>query len=118
MKDVFRTIIGAIAVPLFLFAAFGLMFYVMKLTNVNLQPALTFAVALSPIWLPLTLFYITFEMWMWSVQEKFKVDNGRTTIRIKLPQEVYKSPEAMESVLTQIHNANSPDNLMQTYFGR
>ena len=115
MKDVLRTILGAIAVPLFLFAAFALMFYVMKLTNVNLKPALTFLVALSPIWLPLTLFYITFEMWMWSVHEKFKVDNGRTTIRIKLPQEVYKSPEAMESVLTQIHNSNSPDNLMQTY---
>jgi hypothetical protein len=54
-------------------------------------------------------------MWMWSVGEKFKYDNGRTTLRIKLPQEVLKSPEAMESVLTQIHNANGPDNLMQTY---
>ena len=52
---------------------------------------------------------------MWSVELKFSYDNGRATLRIKLPQEVFKSPEAMESVLTQVHNINSRDNLMQTY---
>lgn len=52
---------------------------------------------------------------MWSVREKFKFENGRSTLRIKLPQEVFKSPEAMESVFTQIHNAGRADNLMQTY---
>ncbi|MCA9362513.1 hypothetical protein KC906_03990, partial [Candidatus Kaiserbacteria bacterium] len=61
------------------------------------------------------LFHLTYDMWLWSVGEKFKYDNGRSTLRIVLPQEVLKSPEAMESVFTQIHNANNPDNLMQSY---
>ncbi len=102
-------------VPLFFFIALGIMFYVFSLMQVDFEPILTVIIILSPIWLPYALFYITFEMWMWSVHEKFKFENGRSTLRIKLPQEVLKSPEAMESVLTQIFNPNGPDNLMQTY---
>jgi hypothetical protein len=115
MNSVARTIIGAIMVPLFLFTALGFIFYVFSKMNVDIQPALTIAIALSPIWLPYTLFHLTFDMWMSSVKTKFKVENGRTTLRIKPPQEVLKSPEAMESVLTQIFSPNGPDNLMQTY---
>jgi len=110
-----KTIFGAIMVPLFLFGALFVMFTAIKATGVNLGPSISIVVATTPIWLPLALFYITFEMWMWSVGEKFKYDNGRATLRIKLPQEVLKSPEAMESVLTQIFTPNGPDNLMQTY---
>ncbi|MCD5381246.1 MAG: hypothetical protein LR008_01575, partial [Candidatus Pacebacteria bacterium] len=59
---------------------------------------------------------MTFDQWMWFIHEKFKFKNGRTTLRIKLPQEVLKSPEAMESVLGQIHTTNSPYNLVQAYW--
>lgn len=45
----------------------------------------------------------------------FYYQNGRTTLEIRLPPEVMKSPAAMETVITQIHNTQSPDNLMQTY---
>lgn len=72
-------------------------------------------VSLTPIWLPLGLFYITFERWMYYVQNKFADSQGRTTLRINLPQEVFKSPEAMEAVLSQMQQSNSQDNLMQTY---
>lgn len=102
-------------IPLFLFVALAIIFFAVKLMNVDLEPFITFMIATSPIWLPLTIFYITFEMWMWSVGEKFKYEMGRTTLRIKLPQEMLKSPEAMESVLAQVHNVNSPDNYMQSY---
>lgn len=115
MGGIVKSIFGAIMIPLFLFVALGIMFYTFSKLNVDIRPTLTYAIALSPIWLPAALFYLTFDMWMWSVREKFKFNNGRTTLRIKLPQEVLKSPEAMESIFTQIHNANSPDNLMQTY---
>lgn len=115
MGSVLKTIIGAIMVPLFLFIGLGFMFMTLSVTGVDIKPILSIIIALSPIWLPFTLFFITFDMWTWSVGEKFKLSNGRTTLRIKLPQEVLKSPEAMESVLTHIHNANSPDNYMQTY---
>lgn len=115
MNSVAKTIIGAITVPLFLFVALGFIFYVFNKLDVDIQPVLTVALALSPIWLPYALFHLTFNAWMASVREKFKFENGRTTLRIKPPQEVLKSPEAMESVLTQIFSPNGPDNLMQTY---
>lgn len=115
MSSTFRTIFGAIMVPFFLFIALGIMFYMFKMLDVDVERILTIVIALSPIWLPYTLFYITYDMWMWSVREKFKFENGRSTLRIKLPQEVLKSPEAMESVLAQIFNPNGPDNLMQSY---
>lgn len=115
MGSVVKTIFGAIIVPLFLFIALSIMFFAFKKMNVDLKPILTVAVILTPIWLPYALFYITFEMWMYSVKEKFKFSNGRTTLRIKPPQEVLKSPEAMESILAQTFSPNGPDNLMQTY---
>lgn len=105
-----------IATPLFLFIALGIMFYVFSLLNVDIRPILTVVIVLTPLWLPVVFFYVLFDMWMWSMTEKFKYDNGRTTLRIKLPQEVLKSPEAMESIFTQIHNPSRPDNYMQTYF--
>ncbi len=81
----------------------------------DFSPVASVMVSLTPIWLPLALFYITFDRWMNYVRLKFALYNGRTTLRIHLPPEVLKSPEAMESVMAQIHNTQNADNLMQTY---
>lgn len=72
-------------------------------------------IVLAPIWLPILLFFTFFYKWMEVVGKKFWLNQGRVTLRIKLPQEIMKSPETMETVLAQIHNTASPDNLMQTY---
>lgn len=115
MKQTTRNVIGSLLAPFFLMIPIGIMFYMMSLFNIDMKPIVSIAIALSPIWLPFALFFVTFEQWMYSVQTMFVYNNGRTTLRVYLPQEVLKSPEAMESVLTQIHNPNTPDNLMQTY---
>ena len=70
---------------------------------------------LTPVWLPIMLFFIFYNKWMNTVGAKFYLNQGRSTLRIKLPPEVLKSPEAMEFVISQIHNTANPDNLMQTY---
>jgi len=116
MPSIFKTIAAALVAPMLLFVALGVMYYMLQTLNVELRPILTIVVALSPIWLPIVLFQITWEQWMWSVQTMFAYKQGRTTLRIKLPQEVFKSPEAMESIFSIIYNTNTPDNLMQTYF--
>ncbi len=115
MGDLFKTIFGALAGPLILFIGIGMMFYVFSLLNVNLQPILAIVLATSPVWLPLVLFYLLYEQWQSFSHAKFAFENGRVTLRIKLPQEVFKSPEAMESVFAQIHNPNGADNLWQAY---
>ncbi len=115
MGDLFKAIFGTIAGPLFLIAGIGIIFFTFRTINVDFLPVLTLIVALSPLWLPISLFYLTFDRWVEFVQLKFQDTQGRVTLRIKLPQDVFKSPEAMESVFTQIFNPNPSDNLLQTF---
>jgi len=115
MGEIFNTFFGVIAGPLFLFVGFFVMYYLSSTIGVEFGSIVSVMLALSPIWLPLTLFYITYDRWMSYIRLKFNIKNGRVTLRIHLPQEVLKSPEAMENVLTQIFNAARPDNLMETY---
>lgn len=71
---------------------------------------------LSPFWLPFLLFGIFFHTWMEFVQLDFDLAQGRTTLEIQFPQEVLKSPLAMELVLQQLYQTASADNLIQTYW--
>jgi len=115
MGDLFGAIFGVVAGPLFLFLGLGGFVFLLYAFGVNPVPIFSFIVALSPIWVPVTLFLIFYERWMDYTGLKFQNDNGRVTLRIKPPQEVFKSPEAMESVLAQIWNSYSRDNMVQTY---
>ena len=115
MGEIIKTIFGATAGPLMLVLGLLVFIYLLNLMNIDPGPIFSVMVALTPIWLPITLFYLTFDRWMYYIQNKFAANQGRSTLRIHLPQNVFKSPEAMESVISQIHNVNSPDNLMQTY---
>ncbi len=115
MGEVLKIFAGAIAGPFLIVAAFFVMKYTFATLGINAGPVISITVALTPLWLPFLLFFLMFDKWMDYVHLKFEIYNGRTTLRIKLPQEVFKSPEAMEGVLAQIHNVKSADNLMQVY---
>ena len=101
--------------PLIFFLGILIIYSVFSLVGIDLALAISFLIALSPIWLPLVLMRLTYEKWVYYTHLKFLLFSGRVTLRINLPQNVFKSPEAMESVFTQIHNISSPDNLMHTY---
>jgi hypothetical protein len=90
-------------------------FLVVKTVGVPESKMITFIFALSPLWLPYVTFHLFFEKWMEMVGKKFFIKSGRAILEIKLPPDVFKSPEAMEFVFTQIYNAATPDNLMETY---
>ena len=77
---------------------------------------LRFTLALAPIWLPILTFLLFFEHWLYFVRKHFDLEQGRVTLEIKIPQEVFKSPEAMELVLQQLYQTASPDNHYQTYW--
>ena len=98
--------------------AVGLIFiYLLLLT---IQPptgkALNLILTFAPIWLPIVTFLAFFEEWMFFVQKQFDLAQGRVTLEIKIPQEIFKSPEAMELVLIQLYQTASPDNHVQTYW--
>lgn len=115
MGGLFTAIFGAIAGPLFLFLGLGIFIGTLYAMGLNPIPVFSFIVAVSPIWVPVTLFYIFFDRWGDYVFLKFQDDNGRVTLRIRPPQEVFKSPEAMEAVFAQIYQSYARDNLIQTY---
>lgn len=100
----------------FLFVGFILFAILLAVIDLSLPQIFRYALALSPIWLPLVLFFALYETWMNYVRGKFVLSQGpRVTLDIKIPEEVYRSPEAMEMVLTQIYYKATPDNLMDTY---
>ncbi len=76
---------------------------------------LAFMTLSIPLWLPAITFFLFFENWLAYVRKKYDISQGRVTLEIKLPQEILKSPEAMELVLMQLYQTASPDNHMQTY---
>ncbi len=92
-----------------------LLFYGLGFTDISQAQVFSIVIALTPLWLTWYIFVNFFDKWSEYTGKKFGLYNGRTTLRINLPQEVLKSPEAMEFVISQIHNTANPDNLMQTY---
>ena len=101
----FMLIIGAVVI-----------LYAGSIFGYDVKGIFGFVFSIAPIWLPLILFILLFDSWLLFVQLEYDLSQGRTTLEIKLPQEVFKSPEAMEQVLIQMHQIATPDNHVQTYW--
>lgn len=101
-----------------LLAVLGLGFAYLAFSMLNLGSSQVFGYvfATAPLWLPVTTFLLFFKFWLHYVQKEFDLAQGRVTLEIKLPQEIFKSPEAMELVLVQLHQTASSDNHVQTYY--
>ncbi len=95
----------------------GLMMIVTVLLFVDIRTSKAFGYMLTsaPVWLPVITFYLFFEYWMYYVQKEYDIGQGRVTLEIKIPQDVFKSPEAMELVLNQLYQTAAPDNHKETY---
>ncbi len=93
-----------------------LMLYVLLYINMPFTRWLSFIFWTSPLWLPYVLFYLVHEWWFEYIGLYYDIHQGRTTLEIQFPQEVFKSPLAMETVLSVLYQTASPDNLIQTYW--
>ncbi len=92
-----------------------IIYTVFSYVGISQSKVVSFLFATAPVWLPMMSFFIFFHTYMNMLGAKFRITSGRTVFEIILPPEVFKSPEAMENVFTQIYNAANPDNLMETY---
>lgn len=115
MADFLKLVFGAIMLPLLLMVVAVMMYVMFTVVGVDVEPVVSVLVLLTPLWLPYVLFYLTFERWGEYVRMKWKSKNRRFTLRVKLPQEVFKSPEAMESVFSGVFSGGGGENLMETY---
>jgi hypothetical protein len=101
-------VLAVVGIPVLVFTLYIL--------NISFARVLGFAIALAPLWLPVVSFFFFFEFWMYYVGKYFDIQQGRVSLEILLPQEIFKSPVAMEAVLTQLWQTASPDNHIQTYW--
>lgn len=101
----------------YILASFGILVAVGVFLALDLDSnsVLTFMTLSMPLWLPAITFFLFYEKWLEYVRKKYNIAQGRVTLEIKLPQEILKSPEAMELVLMQLYQTASPDNHLQTY---
>lgn len=60
-------------------------------------------IILTPIWLPIILFVIFWNLWITYIRADYIKNENNVLLEIKLPREITKSPLAMEAVLSGIH---------------
>ncbi len=102
---------------LYVIAAFGIVMLVTVFMILDLQSTrvVQYMFMTAPIWLPVITLFLFHEYWFYYVRKEFDLGYGRTTIEIKIPQEIFKSPEAMELVLIQLYQTASPDNHKESW---
>lgn len=115
LSELFGTLFMVVAGPVLVLLAIIVIYITFTAMDIDIRPVISIMIATGPLWLPFILFGFAYTYWMYYVRKKFAFAQGRTTLRVKLPQEVFKSPEAMEAVIAQVYNVQSSDNLFQTY---
>jgi hypothetical protein len=74
---------------------------------------------LYPVWLPLFLLYIFLKLWKIYVRADFFHKQENVLLEIKLPREILKSPLAMESVFSGLHQGGGETTWFdRNYFGK
>lgn len=65
-------------------------------------PGFTFRwiVGTAPIWLPVALWVVCWNAWIWYIQALFLSGRNPVLLELKVPREISKSPRAMEIALT------------------
>ncbi|MEK7133071.1 MAG: hypothetical protein AAB771_00050 [Patescibacteria group bacterium] len=69
------------------------------------------------IWLPIILFSIGWEIWIFYVQLYFISNTPWMLLEVKVPHNVFKSPQAMELVFNTLHNTYEGDRIEKYWKG-
>lgn len=90
-------------------------FVVLGALGVAQSQVLTWMLYTAPLWLPYVTFMLLFDKWTTWVGLKFAWEGNRRILRVILPPEVLKTPEAMEYFFNQVFASGAADNLWQVY---
>lgn len=63
-------------------------------------------VATAPFWIALGLAYVLFHAWVYYARAKFFFNKEYILLEVKLPEEIFKTPLAMELVLNVLHQTS------------
>lgn len=109
--------VAGIGVPFYMAPMFVLM---LLFTAWTLAPASTLkgvliAGHLWPLWVPFLLAIITWGVWVKFRQAKWWAGQETTLFELKIPREIFKSPLAMEAVLSGMHRKSGEGNFWDKY---
>ena len=108
--------LGVNTVWIILAAGIAMVVVVFSLFDFTSSRVVGYMIATAPVWLPLVTFKLFYDQWLEYVQKDYDIKQGRITLEIRLPQDVFKSPLAMEQLFSQLWQTASPDNHVQTYW--
>lgn len=69
-----------------------------------------------PIWLPICFLTMAWNAWVGYIHARYWQSMGTVVLEIKLPKEIFKSPAAMELVLSAMHQTADEGNWYQKYW--
>lgn len=82
----------------------------------TLATLLSNTIIMAPFWLTLGLGYVLWKVWMYYIRAKYIGDQEYVLLEIKLPQEILKSPLAMEVVLNALHQTSGESTWYKRWF--
>ncbi len=62
------------------------------------------------IWIPIVLLFVAWNLWIYYVKINFLAKQKWVLLEVKIPKETYKSPLAMEIVLSALHQTGGESN--------
>ncbi len=119
--DLFYGLLEREEIWFFLFLIFLLGYFSFNYFNLEIKPQsfysfleyfLHFVKKIWFFWLFFILFFISREIWLFYRQELFKKSIERVILEIKIPQQNFKNPKAMEQFLIALHSLrNAPSGI-------
>ena len=92
-----------------------ILYFFFALTNQSFGFVLSFLFLTAPFWLTYLIFESAHYKWTFYIVKAVGLKEGRTTLEVKLPAEVTKSPQAMEVILNQMWNIAKPRKVGEAY---
>ncbi|HET9641693.1 MAG TPA: hypothetical protein VFP46_02500, partial [Candidatus Paceibacterota bacterium] len=78
--------------------------------------ALSIALYLAPVWLPILIVSGAWHLWIILRRSEYIASRSWNLLEIKLPRNLVKTPLAMETVLSNIHYKKGESNWYQLYW--
>ncbi len=96
-------------------AGFVLIFVAFLFFAGQVELALSLAIFLSPLWVPVILVTAAWKLWLILIRAEFIASQPTMVLEIKPPRSLVKTPLAMEAVLSSMHLNKGESNWVQKY---
>jgi hypothetical protein len=90
--------------------------FLSRIYGPTISGAITSLLAWYPVWLPLILIAIFWELWVRYVRTLAFSNTKYTVLEIRIPRDMFKSPRAMETVLNAFYQTGREGTFIDRYW--